>query len=147
MLQESKGVSTPDAHWMHIRSMRIRMRIGTCLYLFSNFVGTTTLYVLIALARDESRSEKHGVFRGIVGARVVPADRLHQAVQVSSERQDEEGVQPEETTTSACPKRLIKALISSTLQFDRTTPTVCSFVVRLWSIHRLLSSALCFCFS
>ena len=68
-----------------------------------------------------------GVFQGIVGARVVPADRLHQAVQVSSEGQDEKGVQPEETTTSACPKRLIKALILSTLQLD---PAITSTVGR-----------------
>ena len=92
--------------------MRIGCASGRCPYLFSNFAGTATLYVLIALPHDGSRSKKHGVFRGIVGACVVPADWLHQAVQVSSERQDEKVVQPEETTTSACPKRLIKALIS-----------------------------------
>ena len=63
--------------------------------------------------------------RGIVSARVVPAD---QAVQVSLEGQDEKRVQPEETTTSACPKRLIKALISSTLQLD---PAIASTVGRL----------------
>ena len=42
----------------------------------------------------------------MVGARVLLADRLHQAVQESSKEQEEEGIQLEETTTW-----LIKALV------------------------------------
>ena len=49
---DPKGVSTPDVHWMHIRSMQIGMRIGTYPHLFSNFVGMAISYMLIALQRD-----------------------------------------------------------------------------------------------
>ena len=84
------------------------MRIGTGPHLFLNLAGMATSYVLIALPRDKLRSEKHGIFRGMVGARFVLADQLHQAVQESSKVQEEEGIHPETTT------RLIKARRIST---------------------------------
>ena len=130
---------------MHIRSMHIGMRIGTCPYLFSNIANTATLYVLIVLPCDGLRCEKHCVFRGIVSTRIVPADWLHQAVQVSSERQDEKGVQPEETTMSVCPKRLVKALISSTLQLDLAiASTVCIQFAFVDTCGQTLSDVLCY---
>ena len=49
---DPKGASTPDVHWMRIRSMRIGMCIGTCPHLFSDFADMATSYVLIALQRD-----------------------------------------------------------------------------------------------
>ena len=43
---------------------------------------------------------KDDVLQGIIGAHVVLADRLHQAVQEASKGQEEKRIQPEETTTS-----------------------------------------------